>query len=290
MNRRVTVKRVVPWAAAAGLAAALGYPAGDAPADGAAVLAPHRAVYDLKLLKSRGTRGVEAVRGRIVYDFSGSACAGYDLQFRQVSELDSGEGKAVVSEMSSTTWEDGNARRFRFNSQNKLNDKRADAVDGRAERTAKAVAINLSKPKQRKLTVPASAVFPTEHMRRILIAARAGQSILEFPFYDGSETGDKFYNTLTVIGREIAPDQKPATDAAAKIPVLATLKRWPVSITYFEQQDEKTARSGEQLPAYSIAFEIYENGISRALVLDYTDFTISAELSLLEMKTAKPCP
>ncbi len=63
-----------------------------------------------------------------------------------------------------------------------------------------------------------------------------------------------------------------------------------MSITYFEQQDEKTARSGEQMPAYSIAFEIYENGISRALVLDYTDFTISAELSLLEMKTAKPCP
>src|SRR5215470_4513010 len=65
-----------------------------APAAGAGIaLAPHRAVYDLKLLKSHGKRSVEAVRGRILYDFAGSACEGYALQFRQVSEIDSGEGK-----------------------------------------------------------------------------------------------------------------------------------------------------------------------------------------------------
>jgi len=290
MKLRITVGRLVTLASVAGLAVALGAPAFAAPADGGAVLAPHRAVYDLKLLKSRGTRGVEAVRGRIVYDFSGSACEGYGLEFRQVSELDSGEGKAVVSEMRSSTWEEGNARKFRFNSQNKLNDKRTDQVDGRAERNDKAVAVNLSKPKQKALTVPGGAVFPTEHMRRILAAAREGKTILEFPVYDGSETGDKFYNTLTVIGREMAPDQKPATDAAAGVAALSSLKRWPVSITYFEQQDEKTARTGEQMPAYSIAFEIYENGISRALVLDYSDFTISGELSQIELKSAKPCP
>ena len=56
-------------------------------------LASHRAVYDLKLAQARGKRPVEAVRGRILYDFSGSACEGYALQFRQVSEIDSGEGK-----------------------------------------------------------------------------------------------------------------------------------------------------------------------------------------------------
>ena len=46
---------------------------------------------------TRGKRAMNAVRGRILYDFSGSACEGYALQFRQVSELDSGEGKVIVS-------------------------------------------------------------------------------------------------------------------------------------------------------------------------------------------------
>ena len=117
-------------------------------------LAPHRAVYDLKLAKSRGSRGIEAVRGRILYDFSGNACDGYELQFRQVSELDSGEGKTALSDLRSTTWEDGNAKAFRFNSENLLDDKRTDAVDGHAERNAKTVAVSLSKPKEKNFTVP----------------------------------------------------------------------------------------------------------------------------------------
>ena len=56
------------------------------------------------------------------------------LQFRQVSELDTGEGKAALSDLRSTTWEDGDAKTFRFKSQNLIDDKRTDAVDGHAER------------------------------------------------------------------------------------------------------------------------------------------------------------
>ncbi len=97
------------------------------------------------------------------------------------------------------------------------------------------MAVNLSKPKDKNFTVPVNAVFPTEHMRRIIVAAREGKSILEFPVYDGSETGEKLYNTLTVIGKAIAPGAKPPDDAAAKIPELAKLTRWPVTISYFEQ-------------------------------------------------------
>lgn len=259
------------------------------PAD-SVFLAPHRAVYDLKLSKSRGSRGIEAVRGRILYDFSGNACEGYALQFRQVSELNSGEGKTALSDLRSTTWEDGAARKFRFNSENMLNDKTTDQVNGNAERTASAVSVSLSQPKQKKFSVPVGAVFPTEHMRRIVVAARAGKSILEFPVYDGSESGEKLYQTLTVIGRPIAPGDKPVEDAAAKIPELATLTRWPVTISYFEAKDEKGEQAGEQTPVYSIAFEMYENGVSRALTLDYTDFTITGEMTALEMKKAKPCP
>ena len=106
---------VVVVAAIAGIAA-------DDPAAAAAppdkvLLAPHRAVYQLKLLRSTGSRGIDGVRGRILYDFSGNSCDGYDLQFRQVSELDSGEGKSALSDLQATTWEDGAAKKFRFNSE-----------------------------------------------------------------------------------------------------------------------------------------------------------------------------
>jgi len=286
-----SARRLILPALAIGLAAAaVNGPAAAAPPAGNVLLAPHRAVYDLKLLKSRGGRGIDAVRGRILYDFSGNACEGYALQFRQVSELDSLEGKSTLSDLRSTTWEDGAAKTFRFNSENLLNDQQTGTVDGHAERQAKAITIDLSKPKPKNFTEPVNAVFPTEHMRRIIAAARAGKSILEFPVYDGSETGEKLYNTLTVIGAPIPPGSKPPDDAAADIPALAKLTRWPVTISYFEHESAKKEQTGEQTPVYAITFELYENGISRKLLLDYTDFTISGKMTSLDLKKAKPCP
>ena len=285
----VNAKRLIPAVLSLGLAAAVHHPVLAAPSADKVLLAPHRAVYDLKLSKSHGSRGIQAVRGRIVYDFSGNACDGYDLNFRQVSELDSGEGKAALSDLRSTTWEDAEAKSFRFSSENKLNDKVTDVVDGSAERNSAAVAVALSKPKSRKFTVPVDAVFPTEHMRRAIAAGREGKTVLEFPVYDGSETGEKLYNTLTIVGRAIPPGAKPVTDAGAKIPEMAGLARWPVTISYFEKKDEQAEHSGEQTPVYAITFDLYENGVSRGLILDYNDFTITGELSSLEMKKEKPC-
>ena len=67
-----------------------------------------------------------SARGRILYDFSGSVCDGYALQFRQVSELDNGEGKVTLSDLRSTTWEEGAAKKFVFKSQNYLNETMAN--------------------------------------------------------------------------------------------------------------------------------------------------------------------
>jgi hypothetical protein len=248
-------------------------------------LASHRAVYDLKLARSRGKRSLQAVRGRILYDFSGSVCEGYVLQFRQVSELDTGEGKVALSDLRATTWEDAAAKSFRFNSQNTVNEKALDSVDGRAERDSSGVAVKLAKPQPKSFDLEPSMAFPTEHMRRIIEAARDGKTLLEVAVFDGSETGEKVYNTLTVIGREIAPDEKLPTDAAAGQQALAGMKRWPVTISYFDRAQS----GGEQTPVYAIGFELYENGISRALTLDYGDFVVVGEMSQLDVKDERPC-
>ncbi len=285
------------WFAALLLATAFVAPAAAAPAAPAAMtvpttevfLAPHRAIYDLKLLKSRGTRGIDAVAGRILYDFSGNACEGYTLDFHQVSDMESSEGHSVVSDMRSLTWEDGKANSFRFNNENKLDNRSASHVDGHAKRGGKAVRVRLSKPEHRAFSVPVGAVFPTDHMRRIIFAAREGKTLLSFPVYDGSDTGLKVYATLTVIGKEIPPGSKPPNDAAASVPAMAKLARWPVTISYFEQEGVAKERTGEQTPTYVISFELYENGISRALLLQYSDFTLTGKMTSLTLKTPKPC-
>jgi len=256
--------------------------------DAPIVLVPHQAVYDLSLEKTRGNSQVSAVRGRILYDFSGNACEGYALEFRQVSELESGEDKDSTSDLRSTTWEAADAKSFKFTSQNCINDNLVDTVDGHAERGPDETAVDLAKPEHKTLDLDAKVVFPTEHMVRVIGAARAGKSILDFPVYDGSDTGDKVFDTLTVIGRKIAANERQHDDAAATDGKLAGVPRWPVTISYFDKT--KKSENNEQTPAYAIGFELYENGISRALALDYNDFVVSGKLSSLEFKEPKPCP
>jgi rhodanese-related sulfurtransferase len=276
-----------------GAALALGFllfaPAVSASAqDAPIVLAPHRALYDLTLSETRGNSQVVSVRGRILYDFSGNACEGYSLEFRQVSELDSGEGKVSTSDLRSTTWEGADAKTFKFTSENYIDENLVDSVDGHAEHGATATEVNLSKPEQKDLQIDPKVVFPTEHMVRAIAAARAGKSILDFPVYDGSETGEKVFDTLTVIGGKIAPAEHNHDDAAASEAKLANVPRWPVTISYFDKG--KATESSEQTPAYAIGFELYENGVSRALSLDYNDFVVTGKLTSLEFKDPKPCP
>jgi hypothetical protein len=250
------------------------------------VLAPHRAVYDLALGRTRETAQIAAVHGRILYDFDGNACDGYTLQFRQVSELDTGEGKKSTSDLRSTTWEGGDAKQFKFTSQNFLDQKLVDTVDGHAEH-GPTTTVDLAKPEHKVLDIDAAVVFPTQHMVRVIEAAHAGKTILDFPVFDGSDTGEKVYDTLTVIGRKLGADDRKHDDAAAAEPKLAGDARWPVTISYFEKG--KKTKNTEQTPVYAIGFELYENGISRALSLDYNDFVVTGKLSSLEIKEPKPC-
>src|SRR5471032_2267957 len=84
------------------------------PARAAGPFLPHQALYELNLVKSRGSNAINSARGRILYNFSGSVCEGYTSEFRQVSELDSGEGKMTLSDLRSTSWEDAAGKSYRF--------------------------------------------------------------------------------------------------------------------------------------------------------------------------------
>ena len=257
-----------------------------AEAQGSATIVPHRAVYDLRLLNTRGKQPMRAVRGRILYDFKGSACEGYSLQFRQVSQLNTGEGKVIVSDLRATSWEDGEGRRLTFHSENRLDDTLRETVTGEAVREDKSIAVQVSKPQAKAIKLDGDLLFPTQHVRRVLELAAKGQTLLQAGVYDGSEDGGKIFDTLTVIGKPIAPGEQTPDDASGKNAAFAKLRRWPVTVSYFERGKP----SGEQTPVYAISMELYENGISRALKLDYNDFVVAVDMTTLELGEAKPCP
>ena len=153
-------------------------------------LAAHRAFYDLVLDPNKPGMKVDGARGRIVYEVTGSVCTGWAITLRQVTELDSGEGKRTVSDLRSTTWEDGDAKSYRFKTQNYLDQEMREEVDGTLDRAGReALAVRLTKPKSELLTLQGKILLPTEHIRKLLVAAAAGERVLEAKVYDGRPGG-----------------------------------------------------------------------------------------------------
>lgn len=248
---------------------------------------PHQALYDLNLVKSRSS-SVSSARGRILYNFTGSSCEGYTSEFRQVSELDSGEGKITLSDLRSNSWEDAAGKSYRFRIETRMNDVSSGLVDGSAERDGDHINVKLKLPVPKTFALDGTTVFPTEQIQRIIAAAKEGKSLLELTVYDGSDNGEKIYNTLTVIGQPIPPDRAVASpDPSTSDEHMRSLKRWPVTVSYFDREAQQ--KEGEQTPVYAMSFELFENGVSRALVLDYNDFVISGAMGKFDAKDAKPC-
>jgi hypothetical protein len=182
----------------------------------------------------------------------------------------------------SVTWEDGAAKSYRFKSKNEVNDELRDEVDGVAERAQDgSLTVKLTEPKAASFDLKGKIALPTEHLIKLLAAGAAGQRILETRVFDGAPDGKKVYDTLAVIGAPVKDGGE--LEQAARKPELISMTRYPVTVSYFDQG------VGERTPAYVLSFELYENGISRALRLDYGGFALRGEMTTLELLKPSAC-
>jgi hypothetical protein len=249
-------------------------------------LAPHRAVYDVKLAQAREGANVAGLTGRMVIELKGSDCEGYTVDFRLVTRFSDADGKSNVTDLRSSTFETGNAESFRFVTQNFTNREIREETKGAARRKDDSeIEVSLDKPRKKRFALKPDVLFPTQHLKRIIAAALEGGRTLQVPVFDGSETGDKVYQTAAVIGGPISAD-KPSKDNVPDHELLHGLTRWPVTISYYETAEG----TGEQTPVYEVSFDLYANGVSRDLLLDYGDFSIRGALTEIDALPQSSCP
>ncbi|OCW56814.1 cell envelope integrity EipB family protein [Hoeflea olei] len=254
--------------------------AGTAGRVGSAALVAHRAVYDLTLKEASERSGISGMVGRMVYEFGGSACEGYTVSFRFVTEIATGD-ESRITDQQTTTFEDIRNQTFRFVTRSFVNQQLDHEIRGSAEADGNELEVKLVQPEKLELDIPA-AHFPTEHMIEMIDKARAGERFYESRIYDGSDEGDRAMLTTTIVGEKEKADSNDAE--AKKAGALGDQAYWPVSMSYFEENSE-----GDGLPVYSIAFKLYENGVTRDLTMDYGDFVLEGQLAQLDMYEAAPC-
>jgi hypothetical protein len=270
------------------LALALAWQAAPAAAAGEGiVMAPHRAVYDMSLVKARGGTGVSAVSGRMVYELTGSACEGYTQNMRFVTQMSNERGGNILSDLRSSSWEDGSGKRFRFNSSQFRDEKPTEVTAGDAARTSTNddVKVELTKPGKKGLSLSARVYFPIQHSIALIEAAKAGKGLFRADLYDGSEKGEKVYDTVSFIGRRRPPGDNRKLAAVKNAEQLDTVAAWPVAIAYFEPGSDKS----DSVPVYELTFLFFENGVSRQLYIDYGEFSIRGQLKEIVFHAPSKC-
>lgn len=251
----------------------------------AVTLTPHRAIYDLTLLRAGNNANLQSATGRLAFELQGSSCEGYTVSFRMMAKYRPSEGEATLIDTQSTTYEGPGALEFHHQVK--------EAVNGTVKEDEK---LKVSRPaigaewqgevtggEAQDLAVPADAFLPMQHQLKLMALGGAGGGRDSSLIFDGSD-GGKTFRAISFVGKTKQPGSiaRDATDPAAA--VLKEITAWPMTISYFSpEKDEAT-------PDYQVSFNLYENGVATGLVLDYGDFALSGKLSDLSLYEASECP
>lgn len=260
-------------------------PAAEAAGEGV-VMAPHRAVYEMSLASTRGGSSVIQVSGRMVYELVGSVCEGYTQTMRFVTQMENQNGSTTVTDLRSSSWEEGTGRRFRFNSSQYRDEKQTEQTVGDATRAqGDDVKVELTKPTKRDLALPGRVYFPVQHSIALIDAAKTGRTQFRADLYDGSEKGEKVYDTVSTIGTATITKKLAKAPAGKSVERMDGVKAWPVSIAYYEANSDKS----DAVPVYELSFLFLENGVSRDLLIDYGEFAIQGELKEINFLEPTKC-
>jgi hypothetical protein len=225
----------------------------------------------------------------MAFEVSGSACEGWTVNFRMVNEFKPTEDKPRLIDTRSSSWESGDGMNMRYSQlefvDNRLDDEKMlsasrspDGGPGRGDAT---------KPEARTFTFPAETIFPVHHQLKLMEAAERDDIRDASLVFDGSD-GDKVFRTITFIGKRRPPGNAVNTYDGAEGKELRSLPSWPVSISYFEDQNTSGA-GGEQTPVYQVSFEMFANGVAAGLFLNYGDFALRGRLASLEFLDQPAC-
>lgn len=277
------------YAALALITLATGATAQSARASDISNFAPHRAVYELTMGDSNAGSGVTGVSGRMVYELNGSACSGYTQNMRFVTIMTNQDGADTVSDLRNSSWEEADAKKLTFSSTQYQNDQLADSSQGDALRSKGAtpvVGVDLVKPAKKRVSLPTDIYFPMQHASTLVQAAKSGVKMFTANLYDGSEKGEKYYLTNTIIGPKFKTGVAASVGSFKGADKLATVDSWPMTISYFD-----AGKDHEDLtPSYELSFRYFENGVTSDLKIDYGEFSIKGELKELTFLEPAKCP
>ena len=274
----------IPALVLTAVAAALGGGAPPATADISvapdlvAKIQPHRAIYSLKAKSLSPTGGVSEADGAIAYELS-EECGRWLTKHTFVLNIVRQDAKERTIRTDYTSWEAKDGLTFGFETRTTSDGQETEARTGRAQLEhigGPGKAMIEGKGPRKDITFPAGTSFPTWHILELVAGARTGEKIIWRHMFDGSSEGKVNGVHALVVDAVPAASVQPAA--------LFAHPGFRFKLTFFDPPQEDKER-----PNYKVDMTVNEAGVTTAMVLEYTDFSLDSKIEKIETLPKPTC-
>lgn len=246
----------------------------------AQILAPHKALYDIRLTSSKSGSQILNISGKMFFEWKQS-CEGWisDHRFDLLYEYADAPAMRIDSDFSTFEREDGTA--LDFSSRRRRDGELYQELRGRAMLGANGAGkATYSMPSDLTFDLSTGTLFPGGHTLALLRQIAAGKKFFNATVFDGSDEDGPVEINAFVGARVDALAEKPGPriDAA-----LLGGKAWKVHMAFFPLNDPKSESD------YEMDMVFHENGIIGDMKINYSDFSVSQTLVALDPLPVEGC-
>jgi hypothetical protein len=243
-----------------------------------AKIQPHRAIYSLKAKTLSPTGGVADANGAIAYELA-EDCGRWLTKHTFLLNIVRHDAKERSIRTDYSSWEAKDGLAFGFDTKTLTDGQETESRNGRGELTrtgGPGKATIEGKGAKKEIAFPPGTSFPTWHILELLAAGRAGEKVVWRNTFDGSSEGK--VNGVHALLIE------PVPAAAIEPAALFAHPGLRMKLTFYDPPGEDKER-----PSYKVEMTVNEAGVTTAMILEYTDFSIEAKIEKIETLPRPQC-
>ncbi|MCB1531859.1 MAG: DUF1849 family protein [Alphaproteobacteria bacterium] len=248
----------------------------------AAGLAPHKALYEIKLVGAKSGSQIVNISGQMFYDWKPS-CEAWISNHRFDLLYEYADSPAMRLKSDFSTYEAFDGTDMHFTSQRKRDGQLFEEVRGHAMLNADAGGGNAeySIPEGVKYDIPPGGVFPMGHTLGLLEQIKKNAKFYNATIFDGSDNEGPI-NINAFIGKPVDRFADVKNMENVDKALLDSPAR-EVQLAFFPLDNDSATSD------YEMDLVFHENGVISSMLVRYEDFTVTQTLKALEPLEAEQC-